>query len=95
MEKKLNQAVAEGQITSQQKDEIISKLQEMKTFFDSLKDKSPSERKAALQANRIGLLRWAKDNHIPKRFIAPRGIHGGPGSHRPDFDRDDQDGPQG
>lgn len=95
MEQKLNQAVADGQITSQQKDEIISKLKELKSFFDSLKDKSPSERSAALKAKRIELLKWAKDNHIPKRFITPRGIHGGPGGHRPDFDQGDPGGSQG
>lgn len=95
MEQELNRAVANGQITSQQKDEIISKLKELRSFFDSLKDKSPSERKAALKAKHIELFEWAKDNHIPKRFITPRFIHGGPGGHRPDFDRDDLDSPQG
>lgn len=95
MEQELNQAVANGQITSQQKDEIVSKLEEVKSFFRSLKDKSPSERKTELKAKRIELLKWAKDNHIPKRFITPRGIHGEPGSHRPDFDHDEPGSPQG
>ena len=95
VEQELNQAVANGQITSQQKDEVISKLKELKSFFRSLKDKSPSERKTALEARHIELLKWAKDNHIPKRFITPRGMHDGSGSHKPDFDHDGPHSPQG
>lgn len=82
LEEKLNQAVAQGQITSEQKDEILAKLKEMRSFMDSLKDKSSSERKSAIKAKRDELKQWAKDNNIPEKFIMPHGMHG-PGGHRP------------
>lgn len=92
LEKKLDKAVSDGKITSAQKDQIIAKLGEMKSFFDSLKDKSPAERKASLKAKRGELQQWAKDNNIPDGLLMPEGMHGGFGGHRPepdhDFDKD-------
>lgn len=90
MEEKLTQAVQDGKITSEQKDKIVAKLKEMKTFMDSLKDKSVAERRSEMKAKRAELKQWAKDNNIPERFLMPGGMHAGPGSHRPG---EDQHGP--
>lgn len=84
LEKKLDKAVSDGKITSAQKDQIIAKLDEMKSFFDSLKDKSPAERRAALKTKRAELQKWAKDNNIPKGLLMPGGLHPGFGGHRPE-----------
>lgn len=84
LEKKLDKAVSDGKITSAQKDQIIAKLKEMKSFFDSLKDKSPAERRTALKDKRAELHKWAKDNNIPEGLLMPRGLHQGFGGHRPE-----------
>lgn len=56
---KLDQDVKDGKITEAQKQLIISKRAEleasMKANFDSLKDKTPEERRAAMQAQHQAL----------------------------------------
>jgi hypothetical protein len=84
LENRLDKSVSDGKITSAQKGQIMAKLEEMKSFFDSLKDKSPSERKTALKDKRAELQKWAKDNKIPKGLLMPAGLHHGFGGHRPE-----------
>jgi hypothetical protein len=90
IEDKLNQAVTDKKITSEQKDKILAKLKELQTDrdanHDAMQDKTPAERKAAMDAKRAELEQWAKDNNIPTEYLrflgGPHG-HGGPGDMKP------------
>jgi hypothetical protein len=88
---KLSAAVTAGTITQAQADAIIPKETEMKTFRDTLKDKTETERQAAMKTEMTSLQDWAKTNNIPTQFIpfGMRGGHGPGGMHRPDGDADD------
>lgn len=84
-EDRLNQAVKEGKITEAQKTVILQKADDMKSFMESLKGKSPQERRNALKAKHDELVQWAKDNGIPAPFdqVGPMGNgfrHGHPGT---------------
>jgi hypothetical protein len=77
----LDQAVKDGKLTAQQETLLIAKQSEMKTFMESLKDKTDAERKSAMDAKRTELQTWAKDNGIANEYLR-LGIghgHGGPG----------------
>lgn len=73
----LDQAVKNGKITQAQENLILAKQAEMKTFMEGLKDKTPAERKTALEANKAALTQWAKNNNIPEQYLMNRG----PGGH--------------
>ena len=76
LEELLNQAVTDKKITSDQKDKILAKLEELKTFRQSLQDKTEDERHAAMEAKRAELEQWAKDNNIPMDYLRPFGHPG-------------------
>jgi hypothetical protein len=77
VEDRLNQAVTDKKITSDQKDKILAKLKEIKADMqaqkdnegDAMKDKTPAERKAAMDAQRADLEKWASDNGIPMQYL--------------------------
>jgi len=75
MKDRLSQAVKDGKLTQAQADKITAKMAEMKIFHESLKDKTKEERKAAMDAKRDELKKWAEDNDIPEGFFPM----GGPG----------------
>lgn len=86
---RLQKAVDAGTITSAQRDLIEAKQADMRTYMESLKDKTPDERHTAMKAKMEELKQWATDNGIPEKFVGPhggRGGHGpgGPGGERPD-----------
>lgn len=92
MTDRLNKAVSDGKLTQAQADNITAKLSEMKTFMDSLKDKTPQERHDAMETKRSELMQWAKDNNIPTNYLAPGGFgmgKGHRGMHGPDMDSDE------
>lgn len=77
-QERLDQAVADGKITAEQKDLIVAKFEELKSFKESLKDKTKDERKQAFQENRDSLKSWAEDNNIPLNYLKPhKGPHHG------------------
>jgi hypothetical protein len=76
MEERLDQAVKDGKITSAQKDAIIAKLQEMKTYMESIKDKPADEKRALMKAKMDELKQWAKDNGLTKYVPMMGGHHG-------------------
>lgn len=90
---KLDQAVKDGKITQAQEDLIITKQAEMQTFMESLKDKTPAEREAAMKTQKDALKTWATQNNIPEQYImgfgpGGRGKHGMPkfsGEHNPNL----------
>lgn len=79
---KLDQAVKDGKLTTDQENKILAKLKELQADRDAnigtMKDKTPAERKAAIDAKKAEIEQWAKDNNIPTEYLrifAPRG-HG-------------------
>lgn len=93
MEDRLTQAVKDGKLTQAQADAIKAKLQEMKTFMDSQKDKTPQERHDAMKTKMDELKQWATQNNIPTEYL-PMG-HGMHGGMRPDKDGDEPGESQG
>ncbi|MDF2461184.1 MAG: hypothetical protein K0S68_587 [Candidatus Saccharibacteria bacterium] len=92
LEERLTQAVKDGDITEKQKTAILAKHKELAARFESekdgLKDKTPEERRAAMQSLRTELDQWAKDNDIDTKWLKGfvvkgfKGGHGhGPGGH--------------
>ena len=89
-EDRLTQAVKDGKLTEAQKTKILAKHKELVAKFestkDSLKDKTPEERRAALDAQRTEVEQWANDNGIDAKWLMPFGGHGrhgfGHGIHR-------------
>lgn len=80
---KLDQAVKDGKITQAQEDQIIAKQKELETFKDTLKDKTPEERRTAMKAKMDEFKKWLDDNKISLRDLGVgpgmgmmRGHHG-------------------
>lgn len=92
MEERMTQAVKDGKLTQAQADAITSKMAEMKTYMDSLKDKTEQERHDAMKTKMDELKQWADQNNIPNGYM-PMG-HGMRGGPRPDHDGDGPDDSQ-
>jgi hypothetical protein len=79
IEDRLNQAVKDGKLTEDQKNKILTKLAEVRATMESLKDKTPAERRATMIKQRGELEQWARDNNIPMQYLHPgigmRGHH--------------------
>jgi len=74
--------VKAGTITQAQADKITAKLAELQADRTALKNKTPAERKAAMDAERTALETWAKDNGIDMSYLHMG--RGGPGGRGPD-----------
>jgi hypothetical protein len=85
IEKNLAQAVSDGKLTAEQKDKIIAKQKELQSGheaeFESMKNKTEAERKAAMEAKRTELEKWAGENNIPTQYLRYIMGHGGHGPH--------------
>jgi molecular chaperone DnaK (HSP70) len=68
----LKKAVEKGELTQEQAEKIVAKHAEMKTTFEINEDKNPEEMKAEFEARREELKKWAAENGIPEKFIAPK-----------------------
>ena len=86
---RLAKAVSEGKITQAQSALITAKIQETKTFMESMKNKTNAERKTAMAAYKTNIEAWATANNIPKEFLNMSGMkqmkgkgHGGFGGER-------------
>lgn len=79
LEERLTQAVSDGKITADQKQAILTKLDELQkqreANKDKFKDMTAAERKAAMEQERTDLQTWAKQNNIPMEYL----MMGGPG----------------
>ncbi len=86
VEERLTTAVKDGKITEDQKTKILAKMSELEADrqanHDAMKDKTEAERKAAMEAKRAELKKWASDNNIPEQYLHLAGP-GGPHEHGP------------
>jgi hypothetical protein len=78
LEDRLSQAVTDGKITSAQKDAIMAKIKDLQSYSDSIKDKTPNERRDLMKAKLDELKQWAKDNNLSQYLpmINRQGHHG-------------------
>lgn len=78
MKDRLTQAVTNEKITQAQSDLITAKHAELKTFMESLKDKTMEERREAMKTKMDELKQWAEDNNIPLQYLhlGMKGPHG-------------------
>jgi Skp family chaperone for outer membrane proteins len=80
MEERLTQLVTDGKITDAQKQLIIAKHTELKTKhqaeMETLKDKTPEERRAVMEKRRTELEAWAKANTIDPQYVGMFGMRG-------------------
>ncbi|MBI1833478.1 MAG: hypothetical protein HYR90_01505 [Candidatus Andersenbacteria bacterium] len=78
MKDRLAQTVTDGKITQAQADLITAKHAELKTFIESLKEKTMEERRDAMKTKMDELKRWAEDNDIPLQYLnlGMKGPHG-------------------
>ena len=70
--------MTDGKITQAQADLITAKHAELKTFMESLKDKTAAERMEAMKTKMDELKQWAEDNDIPLQYLhlGMKGPHG-------------------
>lgn len=91
MRERLDQAVADGDLTQAQADAIAAKLDELKSAREALKDLDPEEAHEVMKENMDALRDWAEENGIPRQYLpmfGPRGPHHGHGPHGGQFPND-------
>jgi len=70
----LDKALADGQLTQEQKDKILAKRQELKAAMDAAKASSDkAELKQKMKELRESSKAWAKDNGIDLRWLRASG----------------------
>lgn len=74
---KLKQAVTDGKLTQAQADLLTAKATELKTYMDTLSDKTPQERGDAMKTKLDELKTWATTNNIPTEYLPGPGGRGG------------------
>lgn len=74
----LAQAVTDGKLTQAQVDLLTAKHEEMEAFMETLKDKTPEERDAAMKTQMDEFKAWADEQGIPKGFFLGEPGKGGP-----------------
>ena len=82
-EEHLQQLVEDGTITSEQKDDLEAKHEEMRTLRESLKDQdlTREEMRNKMQEARSEFEAWAEDQGIDLESIRPEGKDGMRGRH--------------
>lgn len=83
---RLAKAVTAGKITQAQSVLITAKIQETKTFMESIKNKTDAERKTAMTTFKTNIAAWATANNIPKEFVMMGGMKGMKGKGHGKFD---------
>lgn len=73
LEEKLNQAVADGKLTEEKKQLILTKHKELKqqreTLMEEMKNLSEEERKEKMEQHRASLEAWAEENGIDMEYL--------------------------
>ena len=100
IEERLRTAVANGNLTEEQAQRIIAKMQELKSekegLRDTLKDMTPEERREYMQAHKDRIQTWAQENDIDAKWLkhSKQRRHKyrqhKKQDHRPDYRRDGQ-----
>lgn len=62
------QAVKDGKMTQSLADQLLAKVADLESYRDSLKDKTPTERRDAMKTKVQEFRTWAKDNKVPQQF---------------------------
>lgn len=87
-EERLDKMVEEGTLTTDQKEAILKKMDELKTVHEEIRNLAPEQRWEALEKHRTELESWAKENGIDLKQFMPwlkghksgmRGFKPGPG----------------
>ena len=75
-EEKLDELVEDEKITEKQKEAILAKKGELKTFKEGLEDMTISEAREAMKEIHEGLKDWAEENDLElKNFFPKEGAH--------------------
>lgn len=86
LEERLDEAVAEGKLTDDQKSKILAKMKELTNAREgkreAFKDMTKEERRDAMKQHREDLKTWAEANDIPEEYLPFRFHvrHHGPGA---------------
>jgi hypothetical protein len=78
-EEKLDEMVAAGTLTEEQKNAILAKKAEMQADCEGMRDLTPEERQTKMEEHRAEMEAWAEENGIDLALIGPlgRGPRGG------------------
>jgi nucleoid DNA-binding protein len=76
-ESKLSDLVTQGKLTVVQKQAVLDKMTELKSYIssDAFKNLTPQQKKQALQTKRTDLENWAKQEGIDLSLINPKFTH--------------------
>jgi major membrane immunogen (membrane-anchored lipoprotein) len=66
---RLDQEVADGQLTSAQEQMIETKYQSMRQSWGSMKDESSTQRRAEMQQMKQQMMSWAQSEGIPSQYV--------------------------
>lgn len=74
IENRLNKAVEEGKITAQQKNDLLTKLQENHDSIKEIResDKTREEKKSAVKQVHDSMKQWLQDHSIDPTIVLPR-----------------------
>jgi hypothetical protein len=72
-EEKLDELVEDGDITSDQKQAILDKKEEMKSFKESLEDMTVADAREAFKDQKEELKDWAEENDLELKYLFPKG----------------------
>ena len=92
LSEKLDQAVADGKLTEDQKTKILAKLEEMeksKPSHEDMANKTKEQPRAEIEQEHAELKQWAADNNIPEEYM-PFKVHLKRGPGGPDGPRGDK-----
>lgn len=73
---RLDEAVENGDITQQQKQAILDKMDEHQADIEALKDMSPEERRQWMADHKQELINWAQDNDIDLKQLYLKAMFG-------------------
>lgn len=78
-EDRLTKAVSDGKLTSTQKTQLLAQENDLISYMQSIKDKSPQERHQLMKTKLDDLKTWAQQNNIPAQYLPLGLVHGGHG----------------
>jgi hypothetical protein len=71
-EERLDDLVEDGDITSEQKQDILDKKAEMESFKESLEDMTVAEAREAFKDKKEELKDWAEENDLELKYLFPK-----------------------